>query len=271
MTTQANELVSVSSTEADLGALVMEPSISGDGDRVAFAALTYTTPPKVELLVRDRSAGVTASTSIGSVNTSVISGDGRHVGGGGTVHMLASRLFPDVPTAHPFFRDISWMVDGGITTGNAGGTFRPGTAVTRQELAAFGRRLRFDERFVPPSSPTFTDVPRSHPLYVEVEWAAARGYVRGYPDGSFRPNTSVTREAAAAVLYRLAGSPSFTPPTIPSFLDVPTHHPFRKEIEWATSQHIAGGYDDERFRPGSAVNRESAAAFLHRFDLATTG
>jgi hypothetical protein len=45
--------------------------------------------------------------------------------------------FSDVPTSHPFFKEIEAMAASGITTGYADGTFKPGATVTRQAMAAF--------------------------------------------------------------------------------------------------------------------------------------
>ncbi|OWY59808.1 hypothetical protein B7486_72575, partial [cyanobacterium TDX16] len=49
--------------------------------------------------------------------------------------------FTDVGAGHPFFEEISWMADAGITTGFTDGTFRPAAPVTRQSMAAFLFRL----------------------------------------------------------------------------------------------------------------------------------
>jgi Flp pilus assembly protein TadG len=50
--------------------------------------------------------------------------------------------FSDVGPSHPFRADIDRMVEAGITTGYADGTFRPGAAVSRQAMSAFlGRSL----------------------------------------------------------------------------------------------------------------------------------
>jgi hypothetical protein len=54
---------------------------------------------------------------------------------------------------------------------------------------------------------TFTDVPPSHPFYDEIEWAAANGIANGFPDHTFRPGNSVTKEAMAAFTWRTAGEP----------------------------------------------------------------
>lgn len=49
----------------------------------------------------------------------------------------ASPSFSDVPTFHPFFREIEALARSGITTGFSDGTYRPNIAVTRQAMAAF--------------------------------------------------------------------------------------------------------------------------------------
>jgi DNA-binding beta-propeller fold protein YncE len=49
--------------------------------------------------------------------------------------------FDDVPATHQFYEEIEWMVAEGITTGFSDGTYRPGTAVSRQAMSAFLARL----------------------------------------------------------------------------------------------------------------------------------
>ena len=89
--------------------------------------------------------------------------------------------------------------------------------------------------------------------------------VNGYADGSFRPTTVVSRQSLAAMLYRRAGSPVFTPPAVPSFSDVPTTHPFFKEIEWLKHEGISTGYGDGTFRAAAPLTRQASAALLHKF------
>jgi hypothetical protein len=52
-----------------------------------------------------------------------------------------SPTFADVSSNHPFYFEIEWMADAGITTGFVDGTFRPAAAVSRQSMAAFLYRL----------------------------------------------------------------------------------------------------------------------------------
>jgi hypothetical protein len=157
-------------------------------------------------------------------------------------------------------------VDEGIAGGYADGTFRPASSITRQAMAAFLYRLAGEPTLTPPPTPTFPDVPSSHPFFHEIEWLASTGVTSGYPDGTYRPTATVTRQSMAAFLYRLAGEPTLTPPPTPTFPDVPSSHPFFHEIEWLASTGVTSGYPDGTYRPTSAVSRQAMSAFLHRFD-----
>jgi subtilisin family serine protease len=174
--------------------------------------------------------------------------------------------FTDVPPRHSFFTETSWVATSGISTGYTDGTFRPRGTVSRDAMAAFMYRLSGQPAFTPPATSPFSDVSTRHPFYREITWLAASGVTTGYPDGTFRPKESVNRDAMAAFLYRLAGRPSFTPPTASPFSDVSTRHPFYREITWLAEQGISTGYSDGTFRPRASVSRDAMAAFMYRFD-----
>jgi DNA-binding beta-propeller fold protein YncE len=185
----------------------------------------------------------------------------------GTVTVVVPNTgpFSDVPGAHRFCFDIRWLVGEGVTEGFDDGTYRPLNPVTRGSMAAFLYRGAGEPAFVPPVTPTFPDVPTTHPFFVEIEWMVATDITGGFSDDTFRPALPVTRATMAAFLYRSVGEPAFVPPGTASFSDVPTSHAFFHEIEWLVSIDVTGGFDDGTYRPGSAVTRQSMAAFLHRF------
>lgn len=111
----------------------------------------------------------------------------------------------------------------------------------------------------------FFDVPRSHHFYDEIEWLAGARITTGYASGEFRPRENVSREAFAAFLYRMAGSPDISVPSTSPFSDVPTSAPFYKEIVWLSSEGITTGWNDGTFRPRQDISRDAMAAFLYRF------
>ena len=172
--------------------------------------------------------------------------------------------FPDVPVDHPFHDEIAWLVVEGITTGFEDGTFRPTNPVTRQAAAAFLYRLAGE----PPVAGVagFSDVPVGHRFHDEIAWLVAEGITTGFEDGTFRPTNPVTRQAAAAFLYRLAGGLPVTGAA--GFPDVPSNHPFHDEIAWLVAEGITTGWPDNTFRPTNRVTRQAMAAFLYRFDAA---
>jgi hypothetical protein len=175
------------------------------------------------------------------------------------------RAFSDVPTGHAFYREITWLVNDQITGGYPDGTFRPTLTVSRQVLASFLWSYDGHPAVTLPSPPTFADVPATYAFVTPIEWAAAEGLTGGYPDGTFRPITAVSRQSVAVILYRQAGSPAVTLPSAPRFSDVPNAHPFAEEIEWAASRGVVSGYADGTFKPGTAISRQAVAAMLYRF------
>lgn len=106
--------------------------------------------------------------------------------------------FKDVPTSHSFYKHIAYLNDAGVIDGFSDGTFRPNAPLTRGQLAV----ILYNPNGGPaPSRPTFSDVPRSHTFYRHVEQLVDRGVVNGYPDGTFRPNTALTRGQLAVIVF----------------------------------------------------------------------
>lgn len=94
---------------------------------------------------------------------------------------------------------IGYMQQFGIVTGYEDGSFRPDAPVTRAEFAAIASRF---EKLTQ-GSKIFTDVPDTHWAVRYINFAATRGWVTGYEDGSFKPEHSITRAEVAAVTCRL--------------------------------------------------------------------
>jgi len=164
--------------------------------------------------------------------------------------------FSDVASDAQFFTEINWLVNQGIANGWPDGTFRPGNYITRDSMAAFLFRTAGQPAFTPPAAASFLDVaPGTNRFFAEVEWLANTGITGGFDDGTFRPGNNVHRAAMAAFLFRAAGRPEFTPPTTPSFTDVPTGAQFFHEIEWLAQTGITTGWPDGSFRPGNNVTR----------------
>ena len=138
--------------------------------------------------------------------------------------------------------------------------------VNRGALAAFLYRA-VHGAVDPPSCVTapFADVPATHPFCGQIAWLASSGISTGWPDGTFRPATPITRQAVAAFLYRLAHDGGVAPRCeSAAFQDVATGHPFCGEIAWTAQVGIARGWGGTVFQPGANLTRQAMAAMLFR-------
>lgn len=114
------------------------------------------------------------------------------------------------------------------------------------------------------AAPAFPDVPEGAAFHEEVAWLAHEGITTGYADGNFQPYSAVNRDAMAAFMYRLAGSPAFEPPVASPFVDVTAASKFYKEITWLEQTGITTGFANLTYRPFEPVTRDAMAAFLYR-------
>lgn len=176
----------------------------------------------------------------------------------------AASGFSDVPATYEFAASVDWMVAKGIAEGWPDRTFRPHAPVERGAFAAFLYRLAGKPAYLAPETPQFSDVPASHPFYKEISWAAQYGITTGWPDRTFRPSATIKRDAIAAFMYRMACQPAYSAPADTGFRDVARNRQFAKEISWAKSAGLLGGWSDGTFRPLNDTERGAVAVMLHR-------
>lgn len=126
---------------------------------------------------------------------------------------------------------------------------------------------------VGPRTPTFYDI---NSFAGEISEMAYRGIVSGYNDGTYRPLEHITREAAAAMVYRAytngtdgIGAETCTQNGVASpYVDVDRNSPFCWAIYKLTTMGRISGYTvpgsaAKYFRPQEEVSREAFAAFLY--------
>ena len=107
--------------------------------------------------------------------------------------------FPDVASDSVASGYIQEAAKKGIIQGFADGNFRPNAVVTRGQLAIFlTRAFGLTES----SSVTFSDVSSSSAAYPYIGYLVAANITLGYDDGTFRPNSAVTRGQFAAFMTR---------------------------------------------------------------------
>ncbi len=117
-----------------------------------------------------------------------------------------------------------------------------------------------------PCALAFTDVPSENTFYTQIRCLACRGIVSGYSDGTFRPNSDVTRGQISKIVANSAGFKEA--PTEWTFQDAPSSHTFYVYIERMAGRGIISGYpcggpgepcvgpeNRPYFRPGSNATR----------------
>ncbi len=110
-----------------------------------------------------------------------------------------SNPFSDVPKGCWAANYIGQMQQFGIITGYSDSSFRPDAPVTRAEFATIASRF---EKLTE-GSKSFTDVPDTYWAARYIDFAATRGWVTGYSDGTFKPEDPITRAEVAAATCRL--------------------------------------------------------------------
>lgn len=173
-------------------------------------------------------------------------------------------LFADVPKGHPDEAAILWMHAQGIDDGFADGTYRPTHVVPRQQAARVLDAYVGGDATPSPRTPTFRDVPRTHPAFGAVERLAAQG-VLDTRVPLFAPGAPLDRTTAAVWLYRLAGEPEVDASALP-FRDVPRLPGVREAVAWATGTGVVEARSATRFGVLQPVRRADLARFLYRFD-----
>jgi hypothetical protein len=196
-------------------------------------------------------------------------------GGGQVIAIPIGCGFPDVPATSTFRANICVLASGGIIDGYGDGTFQPTRVVSRQVFAALLGRINgisgpCDTEAFPGHSP-FPDVPDASPFCAAISGLAGAGVIRGYTDGTFGPTDPVTRQAAAAYLWRhyqlsndIDPVTGDAPPAATDFSDVPQSNPFSGDIQFGADNGLINGYSDGTFRPTAVTTRQAAAAFIYR-------
>jgi len=126
--------------------------------------------------------------------------------GYGTPPPPSGQAFTDVPANYWAYAYIAQFAKLGITTGCGGTEFCPDRGVTRAEMAAFLIRALKGSQLTP-ATPTFADVPASHPQYGYVEALVKLGVTTGCGTNAqgkrlFCPDRGVTRAEMAVFITR---------------------------------------------------------------------
>lgn len=179
-----------------------------------------------------------------------------------------SAPFTDVDTAKWYHLSVDYVLTHKMMNGVSSRAFAPNANLTRGMLVQILYNLEGKPKG---TAANFSDV-QADAWYAEaVGWAASNKVVTGYADGTFRPNAAVTREQAAAILYRYAQSKGIDVSVgentnILSYVDVQQASEYAiPALQWAVSAGVLNGKNGGRLAPTGTATRAEIAAIMQRW------
>ena len=175
-----------------------------------------------------------------------------------------SDIFVDV-APNAWYKDaIQYAYDNGLMTGVSDTEFAPEATTTRAMIVSILARL---EGVTTAQAAGFADVDDNDWYATAVNWAANVGVVNGYEDGTFKPNTAITREQLAAILMNYAaykGEDVSNRASLATYTDQPSTWA-QEAMQWAVAEGLISGVTNTELQPQGNATRAQVAAILQRF------
>ncbi len=175
--------------------------------------------------------------------------------------------FVDVAEDDWFYSDVRYVYEKSLMNGTAADRFTPYGTATRAMMATVLWRMA--------GSPTaaadaaYSDVSTDAWYAQAVAWTTENGIFNGYGDGTFQPDTPVTREQLAAIFHRYAaftGSDTDARGDLTPYVDSGSVSEWAVEsIRWAIGTGLMQGKGGNTLDPIGQATRAEIAAILHRF------
>lgn len=180
------------------------------------------------------------------------------------VYKASTQTFSDVPTSHWAFQMISLSQHLGLMKGkNTTTTFAPNDLLTRAEAASIFNRLLVQSSSTAYGNP-FSDVSSSHWAYKEILVAVQKNTFSGYNNGTFKPDSNITRAEIASVVSRVINK-NYSDSTLKlKANDLPKSHWAYSSINVAFQNSVITGYSDGSFKPDKNITRAEMATILQR-------
>ena len=177
-------------------------------------------------------------------------------GGSGGSHKPTVTIPDDVPTGLNGKDHYAYVV------GYPDGMVYPQKNITRAEVATIFFRLLKDETREAnmTKSNGYNDMKDGAWYTCAVSTLSKMGIIKGYEDGSFKPDASISRAEFAAIAARFDPDGDKTPAT---FSDVSSHWA-KDEISIAANHGWIKGYEDGSFKPDQKITRAETMTLVNR-------
>ncbi len=156
---------------------------------------------------------------------------------------------------------ITQWTSKGYISGYPDGTFKPDNSITRAEFVVLVNKAM---GYTKKGNAYFRDVNTNYWGYDEIQKGVSAGYVKGDPDGSFRPNDSVTRQEAAVMISKILDLET-------NFTSAAAYNDYRYIPSWSvgyvgavSNAKIMAGYPDGSFKADRVLSRAEAVIALDK-------
>ena len=176
--------------------------------------------------------------------------------------------FADVSVDAWYADAVQYVVDKGMMNGTSENSFSPDETTTRGMIVTMLYRL---ENEPAASASAFNDVAAGSWYADAVAWAAEQGVVNGVSDTAFAPDTAITREQMAAILYRYAQLKGYDvsvgeDTNILSYTDAASISEYAiPAMQWACGAGLITGDTATTLNPLGNATRAEVATILMRF------
>ena len=186
-----------------------------------------------------------------------------------------SKPYHDVDTGRWYHEGIDYAIAHGLMNGVGNGMFEPESSMTRAMLVTVLWRYA--------GSPAgwenpFTDVPNGSWFTQAVAWAAENGIVNGVGNNKFEPDSNITREQMAAILFRYAAKSGFDTSARGNLDQYPDRGDVSgyavEPLSWAVAEGLIKGTDNGNgilLDPQGNATRAQVATIIMRFIRTAAG
>ena len=155
---------------------------------------------------------------------------------------------------------IQDWVDKEYINGYEDGTFKPDNNITRAEFMTLANKAF---GYTTTAAITYTDVEASAWYANEVAKAKAAGYIEGYPDGTMKPESTISREEAASIIMKI-DKLTADAAAANTYTDAAKLIWSKEAVGAVKTAQIMMGYPDGSFGPQNMIKRGEAVVTLDR-------
>ena len=254
-------------SDMENGTIRVSPNVADEDDTVSIYVTPDTGYQLDELIVEDEDGHDVTTSSLASGTRYTFRMPDSDVTITATFKSRSySSNFTDVPRYEWYYEAVSYVASEGLMNGVSTTQFNPNGTASRAQIVTILWRLAGE-----PSALTgaFTDVPAGQYYSTAVAWASRQGIVTGVGNNRFEPNSNITREQLAVILYRYAQDAGYTTSAsanITGYYDYARVNSYaRTAMSWAVGAGLITGTSTTTLSPQDTATRAQVATILMRF------